>query len=298
MGRYLGKRLISTIPLLLVISFVVFMFIHMIPGDPARLVAGQDATKEDVAVVREQLGLDEPLLVQYGKYMKGLFTGDLGNSIKNGKTVAETIAPRLKPTIMLTFSSMIWAAIIGIAIGIIAAVFHGRILDYVGMIIAIAGISVPSFWLGLELIQLFSVSLGWLPTSGLETWKSYILPSLTMGAGIMAVLARFSRSSMLETMREDYVRTARAKGLSESLVVMRHAFKNSDRDRNSSRTSDRWPPFRICYGRDSILHPRTWTSSGRLHPDERLQSCSGITAVLCYRIYPDQPDRRCSLWRD
>ena len=227
MGRYLGKRLISTIPLLLVISFVVFMFIHMIPGDPARLVAGQDATKEDVAVVREQLGLDEPLLVQYGKYMKGLFTGDLGNSIKNGKTVAETIAPRLKPTIMLTFSSMIWAAIIGIAIGIIAAVFHGRILDYVGMIIAIAGISVPSFWLGLELIQLFSVSLGWLPTSGLETWKSYILPSLTMGAGIMAVLARFSRSSMLETMREDYVRTARAKGLSESLVVMRHAFKNS-----------------------------------------------------------------------
>ena len=214
MGRYLGKRLISTIPLLLVISFVVFMFIHMIPGDPARLVAGQDATKEDVAVVREQLGLDEPLFVQYGKYMKGLFTGDLGNSIKNGKTVAETIAPRLKPTIMLTF-------------GIIAAVFHGRILDYVGMIIAIAGISVPSFWLGLELIQLFSVSLGWLPTSGLETWKSYILPSLTMGAGIMAVLARFSRSSMLETMREDYVRTARAKGLSESLVVMRHAFKNS-----------------------------------------------------------------------
>ena len=129
MGRYLGKRLISTIPLLLVISFVVFMFIHMIPGDPARLVAGQDATKEDVAVVREQLGLDDPLLVQYGKYMKGLFTGDLGNSIKNGKTVAETIAPRLKPTIMLTFSSMIWAAIIGIAIGIIAAVFHGRILD-------------------------------------------------------------------------------------------------------------------------------------------------------------------------
>ena len=227
MGRYLGKRLISTIPLLLVISFVVFMFIHMIPGDPARLVAGQDATKEDVAVVREQLGLDEPLLVQYGKYMKGLFTGDLGSSIKNGKTVVETIAPRLKPTIMLTFSSMIWAAIIGIAIGIIAAVFHGRNLDYVGMIIAIAGISVPSFWLGLELIQLFSVSLGWLPTSGLETWKSYILPSLTMGAGIMAVLARFSRSSMLETMREDYVRTARAKGLSESLVVMRHAFKNS-----------------------------------------------------------------------
>lgn len=178
MGRYLGKRLISTIPLLLVISFVVFMFIHMIPGDPARLVAGQDATKEDVAVVREQLGLDEPLLVQYGKYMKGLFTGDLGSSIKNGKTVVETIAPRLKPTIMLTFSSMIWAAIIGIAIGIIAAVFHGRILDYVGMIIAIAGISGSKFLVRSGINPAFSVSLGWLPTSGLETWKSYIFHHL------------------------------------------------------------------------------------------------------------------------
>ena len=114
-----------------------------------------------------------------------------------------------------------------------------------------------------------------------------------------AVLARFSRSSMLETMREDYVRTARAKGLSESLVVMRHAFKNSLIEIVTvSRTSDRWSPFRICYGRDGIFHPRTWTSSGRFHPDERLQSCSGITSVLCYRIYPDQPDRRCSLWRD
>lgn len=227
MGRYIGKRIVSTIPLLLVISFVIFMFIHMIPGDPARLIAGVDATKEDVAVVREQLGLDEPLLVQYVDYMKGLFTGDLGNSIKNGKTVVETIAPRMKPTLMLTVSSMIWAAIIGVMIGIISAVFHGKALDYVGMLIAISGISVPGFWLGLELIQLFSVNLGLLPTAGLDTWKSYILPSLTMGAGIMAILARFSRSSMLETMREDYVRTARAKGLAESKVVMRHAFKNS-----------------------------------------------------------------------
>ncbi|MDO4276106.1 MAG: ABC transporter permease subunit [Eubacteriales bacterium] len=227
MGRYFGKRLLSTIPLLLVISFLVFMFIHMIPGDPARMIAGQDATKEDVAIVREQLGLDKPLLTQYVDYMKGLVTGDLGMSTKNGKTVVEAIAPRLKPTLMLTVSSMIWAAIIGIALGIISAVFHGRMLDYLGMLIAISGISVPSFWLGLELIQGFSVALNWLPTAGLDSWQSYILPSLTMGAGIMAVLARFTRSSMLETMREDYVRTARAKGLKESMVVMRHAFKNS-----------------------------------------------------------------------
>ena len=225
MGKYFCKRVASAIPLLLVISFVIFMFIHMIPGDPARMIAGQDATKEDVEVVREQLGLNDPLLVQYGKYMKGLFTGDLGDSIKNGKTVVETIAPRMKPTIMLTVSAMIWATIIGIALGIISAVFHGRTLDYIGMIIAISGISVPSFWLGLELIQGFSVALQWLPTGGLDSWQSYILPSLTMGAGIMAVLGRFTRSTMLETMREDYVRTARAKGLKETLVVMRHAFK-------------------------------------------------------------------------
>ena len=227
MGRYFIKRLISTIPLLLVISFLVFMFIHMIPGDPAKLIAGQDSTQAEVETVRKQLGLDQPLLKQYGQYMKGLVTGDLGDSIRNGKSVVETIAPRLKPTIMLTVSAMIWATIIGVTLGIISAVFHGRILDYVGMIIAISGISVPSFWLGLELIQGFSVALNWLPTGGLDSWQSYILPSLTMGAGIMAILARFTRSSMLETMREDYVRTARAKGLKESLVVMRHAFKNS-----------------------------------------------------------------------
>lgn len=227
MGRYAMKRIVSAIPLLIVISFLIFMFIHLIPGDPARMIAGMDATEADVQVVRQQLGLDQPIITQYVDYMKGLVTGDLGISIKNGQTVAQTIAPRFKPTIMLTICSMAWAAIIGVGLGIISAVKKGKALDYIGMIIAISGISVPSFWLGLELIQIFSVKLGFLPTGGLDGWQSYILPSLTMGAGIMAVLARFSRSSMLETMREDYVRTARAKGLKESLVVMRHAFKNS-----------------------------------------------------------------------
>ncbi len=227
MGRYFLKRVLSTIPLLLVISFLIFMFIHMIPGDPARLVAGKDATNAEVTLVRHQLGLDEPLLTQYAKYMKGLFTGDLGQSIRNNKTVAQTIKPCFKPTIMLTVSSMIWAVIIGVLLGVLSAVFQGKAIDYIGMLIAISGISVPSFWLGLEMMQEFSVVLRWLPTGGLDSWKSYIMPSITMGAGIMAVLARFTRSSMLETLNENYVRTARAKGLKESLVVMRHAFKNS-----------------------------------------------------------------------
>lgn len=227
MGRYCVKRILSAIPLMFVISFVIFMFIHLIPGDPARLVAGKDATEGEVQIVRQNLGLDKPLLEQYVTYMKGLATGDLGNSIKNGATVADTIKARLKPTIMLTISSMIWAVFIGIGIGIVAAVKRGKPIDYLVMLIAISGISVPSFWFGLMLIEWFAVGLRLVPTAGLDSIRSYILPSLTMGAGTMAILARFTRSSMLESLREDYVRTARAKGLSNILVIMRHAFKNS-----------------------------------------------------------------------
>jgi glutathione transport system permease protein len=227
MGRYVVKRILSTIPLLLAITFLVFMFIHLIPGDPARLIAGMDATQQEVNTVRQGLGLDKPLLVQYLDYMKGLFTGDLGNSIKNNATVVATIMPRFRPTIILTITSMIWATILGVFLGIIAAVRRGRPLDYLCMIIAISGISIPGFWLGLELIQIFSVNLGWFPTAGLETAKSYVLPSITMGCGIMAILARFTRSSMLENMKEDYVRTARAKGLSEPVVILKYAFRNS-----------------------------------------------------------------------
>lgn len=227
MGRYIAKRIAGAIPLLIAISFLVFMFIHLIPGDPARLIAGMDATKEEVNTIREQLGLNKPLLTQYFDYMKGLLTLDLGNSIKNNMTVVETIAPKLKPTLILTVCSMLWAVVLGVFLGVIAAVRRGKPLDYISMIVAISGISVPSFWLGLMLIQQFSVKLGWFPTGGLDTVKSYLLPSITMGCGIMAILARFTRSSMLETLREDYVRTARAKGLKEPLVVLGHAFRNS-----------------------------------------------------------------------
>ena len=163
MGRYCAKRILSAIPLLLAISFLIFMYIHLIPGDPARMQAGMDATAEEVALVRQQLGLDKPLLNQYIDYMKGLFTGDLGNSLKNGATVAATIAPRFKPTIMLTICSIIWATIVGVGLGIISAVCRGKAMDYIGMLIAISGISIPSFWLGLMLIQWFAVDLRWLP---------------------------------------------------------------------------------------------------------------------------------------
>ncbi|MCY9592288.1 glutathione ABC transporter permease GsiC [Paenibacillus chitinolyticus] len=227
MGRYALQRLLGVIPLLFVVSVLVFMFIHLIPGDPARLVAGKEATLEEINGIRTQLGLDLPLWQQYFHYMGKLLHGDLGSSLRSGLPVSDMLMSRLMPTLILTFLSLGWALIIGLLIGTVSAVNRNRWPDYVGMLTAISGISIPGFWLGLVLIQIFSVQLGWFPTGGVDSWKSYILPSLTLGAGIMSMLARFSRSSMLETMREDYIRTGRSKGLREFIVVGRHALRNS-----------------------------------------------------------------------
>ena len=230
MGKYFLKRVLSMIPLLFVVSILVFLFIHLIPGDAARQVAGATATAGEVEAVRKQLGLDQPLIPQYIQWITGIFHGDLGISYTNNTTVAELFAPRLPITIYLTICSITWSVLIGIVIGVVAAINRGRTLDMLGMLIAIAGISLPNFWLGLQLMQIFSVNLGLLPTGGLEDWRGYILPSLAMGAGIMAILARVTRSSMIENLGKDYVRTARAKGLPESRVIMAHAFKNSSID--------------------------------------------------------------------
>ncbi|MCC3372600.1 ABC transporter permease subunit [Cohnella sp. REN36] len=227
MGRYALQRLIGVIPLLFIVSVLVFMFIHLIPGDPARLIAGKDATLEEIHGIQHQLGLDLPLWRQYFNYMGDLLSGNLGQSIRSGLPVTDMLSSRIMPTLWLTFLSMAWALVIGILIGVVSAVYRNRWPDYAGTLIAISGMSVPGFWLGLVLIQIFSVQLGWVPTGGVDSWKSYIMPSLTLGAGIMSMLARYSRSSMLETMREDYIRTGRAKGLRETLVVGRHALRNS-----------------------------------------------------------------------
>jgi glutathione transport system permease protein len=227
LGRYALQRLIGIVPLLFIVSVLVFMFIHLIPGDPARLIAGKEATLEEINQTRVLLGLDQPLWKQYLSYMKDMFQGDLGNSIRSGLPVTEMMKSRFLPTLWLTLLSMAWAVVIGVVIGIVSAVKRNKWPDYAGMLVAISGISIPGFWLGLVLIQIFSVQLGWFPTGGIDSWKSYVLPSLTLGAGIMSMIARFSRSSMLETMREDYIRTARAKGLMEFVVVGRHALRNS-----------------------------------------------------------------------
>lgn len=230
MGKYVVKRILSMIPLLFVISIIIFMFIHLIPGDAARQVAGATATAGEVEAVRKQLGLDQPLVPQYIQWVTGIFHGDLGISYTNNTTVIELFAPRLPITIYLTICSITWSVLFGVIIGVVAAINRGRALDLIGMLIAIAGISLPNFWLGLQLMQIFSVNLGLLPTGGLEDWRGYILPSIAMGAGIMAILARVTRSSMIENLNKDYIRTARAKGLSEPRVIMVHAFKNSSID--------------------------------------------------------------------
>lgn len=227
MGRYALQRLLGVIPLLFVVSVLVFLFIHLIPGDPARLVAGKDATLEEINGIREQLGLNLPLWQQYINYMGKLLQGDLGNSLRSGVSVSDMLKSRFMPTIILTFTSLGWALVFGLLIGTISAVNRNRWPDYAGMLTAISGISVPGFWLGLVLIQIFSVELGWFPTGGIDSWSAYVLPSITLGAGIMSMLARYSRTSMLETMREDYIRTGRAKGLREFIVVGRHALRNS-----------------------------------------------------------------------
>jgi glutathione transport system permease protein len=227
MAKYLIHRLLGILPVLLLISLLVFGFVHLLPGDPARLVAGQDATQQDIAVVRAALGLDRPLWEQYVTYVWNVLHGDFGISLKTRRPVSEEIGERFFPTFWLTIISMVWATLFGLIIGVSSAVKRGRWQDHGGMLVAVSGISLPSFWLGLLLIDWFSVRLGWFPTSGYGTLAHFVLPSITLGVGVAAVMARFTRSSFIEIAREDYIRTARAKGAFERLVVWKHVLRNA-----------------------------------------------------------------------
>ncbi|GBF10062.1 MAG: glutathione ABC transporter permease GsiC [Tepidibacillus sp.] len=227
MFKFIIRRLLGIVPILIIVSIVIFLFVRMIPGDPARLVAGPDASYEDIQLVRQQLGLDRPIVNQYFTFVKNVIQGDFGISLKTKRPVITEIGERFMPTLWLTIVSMVWAFILGLVIGVISATKRNKWQDYVGMFTAVSGISLPSFWLGLMLIQLFSVYLGWLPTSGFDSWKSLILPSLTLGSGVAAVIARFTRSSLMDILKEDYIRTGRAKGLHQQIVVWKHALRNA-----------------------------------------------------------------------
>ncbi len=227
MLRYTIKRIVGVIPTLIIVVTFVFFFVRMIPGDPARLVAGEQATLDAVEAVRVQLGLDKPIPVQYLKYVGGLLKGDLGMSLRTKRPVLEEIAVRYGNTMSLTIASLVWSTIVGVFLGVWSGKNRGKWQDFTGMTVAVSGISLPNFWIGFLLIMLFSVKLRWLPTTGAGSWKNLVLPAITLGTSIAAIIARFTRSSIVEVLKEDYIRTARAKGLKEKTVTWGHAFRNS-----------------------------------------------------------------------
>jgi glutathione transport system permease protein len=227
MLNYFLKRLLGLIPTLLIVAVLVFLFVHLLPGDPARLMAGQDADASVVALVRQDLGLDKPLYQQFFTFFGNALTGDFGHSMVSKRPVIDEISSRFMPTFWLTMTSMLWSVIFGLVIGVVSAVWRNRWPDRLGMALAVSGISFPAFALGMLLMQIFSVELGWLPTVGADSWRHYILPSITLGAAVAAIMARFTRASFVEVMQEDYMRTARAKGVHEAVVVVKHGLRNA-----------------------------------------------------------------------
>jgi peptide/nickel transport system permease protein len=225
--RFLARRLLLTIPVFFGVATVVFLLIHLIPGDPVQAMLGESAAPADIAVLRGRLGLDRPVIVQYGAFLEGLVTGDLGTSLRTNEAVASALAERLPATIELAAAAMLVALAFAIPMGTIAAVRAGTRLDYMTMTAALVGISMPNFWLGPLLAIVFSIVLGWLPVSGRGTLAHLILPAVTLAAPLAAILARMTRASVLEELRELYVLAARARGVSRTRAVLRHAFRNS-----------------------------------------------------------------------
>lgn len=235
MTEYLLRRVLYIIPTLIGVTFLVFVSVRLIPGDPALAIAGERATPEIVEQVRKELGLDKPILTQYGRYMAGLVRGDLGRSVRTNLPVLDEIGRRLPYTLLLASVSLAVAGVIGIFLGVVSASRPYSLVDNASMIGALVGVSIPVFWLGLMLMLVMSVELPrrlglpgpLLPPTGAGTWKHLVMPALTLAAYSTAMIARMTRSSMLEIIAQDYVRTARAKGLKERAVIYGHALRNA-----------------------------------------------------------------------
>ncbi len=228
MYKYVLKRIAMLIPVMLGVTFIVFTLMYFTPGDPARIILGESAPQESVQQLREEMGLNDPFIVQFGSYIKNIVVKqDLGRSYVSKRNVAEEIMSRFPATLKLASAGVLVAVIIGIPIGIISAVKQYSALDSICMIFALVGVSMPVFWLGLMMILLFSVKLGLLPSSGFDSFSHLIMPAIALGTGSAAIITRMTRSSMLEVIRQDYIRTARAKGQEERVIVIRHALKNA-----------------------------------------------------------------------
>ena len=227
MFKYIARRILFLLPVLVGVSFIVFSLLYITHGDPARMVLGDQATEEAVQEFRNKEGLNDPFLVQYGRYVYKALQGDIGRSYMTRRPVSDEILSAFPSTIKLAALSMVIAILLGIPFGIISAIRQYSLFDSVTMIFAMVGLSMPVFWLGILLILFFSVQLRWLPSSGFDSLAAMILPSITLAAQSVAIVTRMTRSSMLEVVRQDYIRTARAKGQKESVVIWRHALGNA-----------------------------------------------------------------------
>ncbi len=228
MSSYLLRRVIISLLTLLVIATVIFLMLRIIPGDPARIFAGETATHEDVERLRKQLNLDKPLPVQYYHYIKDLLRGDMGKSMRTQQPVFKEIMIRLPETAKLALLSILISCLVGIPVGILSAINRNSLIDNIASILTLAGVAMPVYWLGLELIVIFGVKLKWLPIAGNQYGlKSAILPAITLASFSMALITRMTRASMLDVLGQDYLVTARAKGLKERLVIYRHALRNA-----------------------------------------------------------------------
>ncbi len=228
MSRFLLGRLAATIPVLLGVWFLVFMMLHLVPGDPVKIMLADFQTSpEQVVLLRSQLHLNDPLPKQFARFVANAARGDLGLSIRSKRPVRTEIAENLGATLQLAVAALVIAIVVGVTLGMIAAIHQNGWLDFGPMLLALCGVSMPSFWLGLLLIFFFSLRLGWFPATGAGDLKHLVLPALTLGLSASAIIARLTRSSMLEVLRQEYMTTARAKGLRETRVLIQHGFKNA-----------------------------------------------------------------------